>query len=185
MIFNSHSRLDGSHAFLSASKYHWINYDDDKLARVFAMSVAAARGTRLHDLAHQLIREGVALPDTSATLNKYVNDCLGFRMVPEQILYYSDNCFGTADACNFRDNTLRIFDLKTGATPASVHQLEVYAALFCLEYRMKPFEIEMDLRIYQNDEVVMFEADLDDIMHIMDKIKSFDRQLTEMRMEAL
>ena len=32
MIFNNHSNLEGQHAFLGASKYHWINYDETKVA---------------------------------------------------------------------------------------------------------------------------------------------------------
>ena len=32
MNFNNHSNLEGQHAFLGASKYHWINYGEDKVA---------------------------------------------------------------------------------------------------------------------------------------------------------
>ena len=35
MNFNKHSDLEGCHAFLSASKYHWINYDDEKLVTAY------------------------------------------------------------------------------------------------------------------------------------------------------
>lgn len=186
MIFNEHSRLAGQHAFLSASKYHWINYDDEKLDRTFIAAMAAQRGTELHAFAHEAIRLGVKLPSRPAkTLSLYVNDAIGYRMNPEQVLYYSDNAFGTADAIAFRRNKLRIHDLKTGVTVTSEHQLEVYAALFCLEYRVKPFEIETELRIYQNDEVRIYEADPDVITHIMDKIVTFDRRITQLRMEAL
>jgi hypothetical protein len=182
--FNSHFPLAGRHAFLSASKYSWINYDEDKLERVFLASMAAQRGTELHALAHDLIRLGVKLPRTPKTLNLYVNDALGYSMTPEQVLYYSDNCFGTADAISFRRGMLRIHDLKTGVTPSSEHQLEVYAALFCLEYKFRPFEIEIELRIYQNDEVHIYEADPDVIFHIMDKIINFDKRIDAMRQEA-
>ena len=184
MRFNKHSDLVGLHAFLSASKYHWVNYDDEKLARVYTTAMAAQRGTELHALAHDLIRLGVKLPRTTKTLNMYVNDALGFRMTPEQVLFYSPNCFGTADAISFRRNVLRISDLKTGVTPSSEHQLEVYAALFCLEYGFKPFEIEIELRIYQNDEVRIYEADPDLITHIMDKIVTFDKRINELRAEV-
>lgn len=184
MIFNTHSQLVGRHAFLSASKYAWTNYDDEKLERVFLASLAAQRGTELHAFAHHAIRLGIRLPDTPKTLNLYVNDAIGYRMTTEQILYYSDNCFGTADTIAFRRNTLRISDLKTGVTRTSERQLEVYAALFCLEYRMKPFEITIELRIYQNDEVQVFDVDPDLITHIMDKIIMFDRRIEALRMEA-
>ena len=185
MHFNSHSHLADRHAFLSASKYHWINYDDEKLSRVFMSSMAALRGTELHAFAHEAIRLGIKLRGSATTLAKYVEDAIGFRMTPEQVLFYSENCFGTADTIAFRHNKLRIHDLKTGAIPASVKQLEVYAALFCLEYRFKPAEIDIELRIYQSDEVAMFEADPDSITHIMDKIVTFDKHINAMRMEAL
>lgn len=184
MIFNEHSNLTGLHAFLSASKYHWINYDEDKLDRVYTQAMAAQRGTELHALASELIRLGVKLPRSTKTLNAYVNDAIGFRMKPEQVLFYSENCFGTVDAIGFRKNKLQISDLKTGVNPASVKQLEVYAALFCLEYRYKPFDIDIELRIYQNDEIKLFEADPDVIMHIADKIISFDKRIRSMRLEG-
>jgi hypothetical protein len=184
VIFNPHSRLQGQHAFLSASKYHWISYTEEKLDRAYLASLAAKRGTELHTFAHEAIRLGIKLPRTENTLNKYVNDAIGFRMTPEQILYYSDNAFGTADAIAFRKNRLRIHDLKTGAIPSSEHQLEVYAALFCLEYDFKPNTIEIELRIYQNDEVRIYDADPDAIFHIMDRIIMFDKRIETIKAEA-
>lgn len=185
MIFAKHSELAGRHAFLSASKHHWTNYDEEKLDRVYLTALAAQHGTELHAFAHEAIRLGIKLPRTASTLNMYVNDAIGYRMTSEQILFYSDNCFGTADAIAFRRNTLRIHDLKTGVTQTSERQLEVYAALFCLEYRFKPFEIQMEFRIYQNDEVRIYDGDPDIISHIMDKIITFDKRINDIRMEAL
>lgn len=185
MIFNRHLDLAGQHAFLSASKYHWINYTDEKLERVFNSQMAAKRGTDLHAFAHEAIRLGVKLPKTPRTMNLYVNDGIGYQMTVEQILYYSDNAFGTADTIAFRRNKLRIHDLKTGHWPSSVHQLEVYAALFCLEYKFKPFDIEIELRIYQQDEIQIFDADPDVITHIMDRIVTFDKRINELRLEAM
>jgi len=185
MIFNEHSNLEGQHAFLSASKYSWINYDEDKIDRVYIATLAARRGTELHKFAHEAIRLGVKLPKTSRTLHAYVNDAIGYRMASEQILYYSDNCFGTADTISFRRNQLRIHDLKTGVTQTSEKQLEVYAALFCLEYRIKPLEIETELRIYQSDEVRIYEVDPDSIVHIMSKIVAFDKRIRTLRQEVL
>lgn len=184
MIFNAHSDLVGQHAFLSASKYHWINYDDEKLDRVYVASLAARRGSELHALAHECIRLGVKLKGTN-TIARYVNDAIGYRMVSEQVLYYSDNAFGTADTIQFRRNKLRIHDLKTGVTQSSENQLKVYAALFCLEYRMKPAQIEMELRIYQNNEAAIYDVDPDDITHIMDRIVTFDKRINAIRTEAL
>lgn len=184
MNFNKHSAIAGLHALLSPSDYHWINYTEDKLDRIFFTRMAARRGTELHELAHNLIRLGVRLPDDKKTLNSYVNDAIGFRMTPETVLFYTENCFGTADSISFRRNMLRIHDLKTGTTSASIHQLEVYMALFCLEYRFKPFEIEAELRIYQNDDVQIYAPDPDDIFHIMDRIVTFDKRINVLRMEA-
>lgn len=185
MIFNTHSHLEGRHAFLSPSKYHWTNYDEEKLDRMYVMHMAAKRGSDLHDLAHRAIRLGVKFSKSPTTLNLYVNDAIGFRMTPEQALYYSDNSFGTADTISFRKGVLRIHDLKTGVIPSSMRQLEVYAALFCLEYERKPFDISIELRIYQNDEIQVAHPDHDRILHVMDKIITFDKRIAALRMEAL
>ena len=185
MIFNSHSSLVGAHAFLSPSKYHWIKYDEDKLDRVWTAAMAAKHGDDLHDLAHKMIRLGVKPQRTQTTFNMYVNDAIGFRMTPEQVLFYSANCYGTCDTIDFRNNKLRIHDLKTGVTQTSFHQLEVYMSLFCLEYLVNPFKVEAELRIYQNDDIRVLNPDPDEIMHIMEKIKSFDKRLDMLRKEAL
>lgn len=183
MNFNDHSRLVGQHAFLSASNYHWINYDDSKLDARWVTAMAARRGSEMHELAANLIRLGVKLPKTPTTINLYVNDAIGYRMRPEQVLYYSDNAFGTADAIGYRAGKLRIYDLKTGTATTSIHQLEVYAALFCLEYRFKPHELEMDFRIYQSDEVRMYEGDPVVVAYIMDKMITFDKRINALREE--
>lgn len=185
MKFNDHSRLAGKHAFLSASQYAWTNYTPEKLEDRYRTSLAAMKGTELHDFAAEAIRLGIKLPRSPKTLNLYVNDCIGFRMSPEQVLHYSDNAFGTADAISFGKQLLRIFDLKTGITPASFRQLEVYVAFFCLEYNVKPAEIEIELRIYQNDEVLIHVPDLEDIMQIMGTIIAFDRKIDQLKLEAL
>lgn len=183
MNFKKHSDLEGRHAFLSASKYHWINYDEEKLSDTYLKYLATQRGTELHAFACQCIRLGVKLPRTRKTLNMYVNDAIGYKMTPEQPLYYSENCFGTADAISFNKNLLRIHDLKTGVSPTSMHQLEIYAALFCLEYRKQPQDIDMELRIYQSGEVYVHEPPSDDILEIMDKIILFDKRIDEIEME--
>jgi Protein of unknown function (DUF2800) len=181
MIFNSHSDLSGRHAFLSPSNYHWINYTDQKLEARFISAMAAKRGTDLHALAHEAIRLGVRLSRTNKSLSTYVNDAIGYKMECEQPLYYSENCFGTADTICFRRNKLRIHDLKTGITHTSERQLEVYSALFCLEYVVDPFEIEIELRIYQRDDIRVFEPDAETIAGIMDRIIDFDKQIEEMK----
>lgn len=181
MIFNKHSNLEGQHAFLGASKYHWINYDDEKVAEAYSKFLAVQKGTVLHEFAASCISLRQKLPKSKKTLNSYVNDAIGFRMTPEQVLYFSDNCFGTADAICFRDDFLRIHDLKTGVVPAHMEQLEIYAALFCLEYRVKPSDIGMELRIYQSDEIVVFNPTQEDIDPIMERIIIFDKVINKIK----
>lgn len=184
MNFNRHSNLEGAHAFLSASKYSWLNYDEEQLSEAYFRFLAVQKGTELHELAKRLIKMGIKLPRKKETLNLYVNDAIGFRMTPEQPLYYSPNSFGTADAISFRKDLLRIHDLKTGTTPAKMKQLEVYSALFCLEYGMKPSNIGIELRIYQNDEVLIHEPDSIVIADTMKKIIDFDGRIEKMKAEV-
>lgn len=181
MNWNVHSNLIGNHAFLGASKYHWINYDEQKLADSYNNFLAAQKGTELHEFAATCIKLGQKLPKSPKTLNAYVNDAVGYKMTPEQVLCYSENCFGTADAISFRDDKLRIHDLKTGAIPAHIEQLKIYAALFCLEYKKNPGKIDIELRIYQNDEVLVHNPSEEEIMIIMEKIVSFDQVIKNIK----
>lgn len=185
MNFNKHLNLEGQHAFLGASKYHWINYDEDKLVESYTRAQAARKGTMYHDFAHQCITLGQKLPKSRKTLNMYVNDAIGFKMTSEQTLYYSDNCFGTADAVSFRRKLLRIHDYKSGVTPARMEQLEVYASLFCLEYRIKPSDIDIELRIYQLDEIVIHTPTIEELAPIMDKIVTFDKLINKIKSEEV
>jgi hypothetical protein len=183
MNFNKHSNFEGQHAFLGASKFHWLRYDEEKLFNAYSNYLAAAKGTELHAFAAQCIKLGQKLPKTQKTLIMYVNDAIGFRMVPEQVLVYSENCFGTADTISFRNNLLRIHDYKSGVLPGHIEQLEIYAALFCLEYRTKPSEIEIELRIYQSDEVLCHKPVPDEILDVADKIVSFDKLINKIKSE--
>ena len=185
MNFNDHSRLEGQHAFLGASQYHWINYTEEKLAERYANFLATLKGTELHEFAATCIRLKQKLPRSEKTLNMYVNDAIGYRMRPEQVLYYSENCFGTADAISFKDNFLRIHDLKTGVTPAKMEQLLIYVALFCLEYKIKPGSIKVELRIYQNDDVKVHHPTAEEILPIIDKIITFDKRINKMKAEEV
>lgn len=172
MIWNQHSELAGKHAFLSPSNSAWKNYDDEKLISRFESSSAKYRGTEIHEHAAMDIlfgeKYGVKRPSSRTTYNMYVNDAIGYRMRPEQILYYSPFAFGTADAISFRRKLLRIHDLKTGVTPAKMDQLLNYAALFCLEYRYDPTELKFNLRIYQNNEIFEVEPTGDEVQASMD-----------------
>ena len=207
MIFNQHSDLEGQHAFLSASKYSWLNYDQEKLATAYRNQYATTIGTILHDLAHRCIKNKVKLSksdrhlvlltllengvpqglidanDILETLAPFVNDALGFRMETEQVLYYSENAFGTADAISFKNNFLRIHDYKSGITPVHMDQLYIYAALFCLEYVVKPENIKIELRIYKQGEALCDEPDPEVIRAIMNKIVDSDRFLRKLKEE--
>lgn len=184
MNFNKHLNYEGQHAFLGASSYHWLNYSEEKIAEVYSNHLAKMKGTELHEFAAQCIRLGQKLPQSKKTLNMYVNDAIGFKMTPEQVLVYSDNCFGTADSISFRNNILRIHDYKSGKTPASMNQLKIYAAIFCLEYGIKPDSIKLiELRIYQFDDIFYDQPTPDEIVSVMNKIVSADKVVAKIKSE--
>lgn len=204
MNFNRHFELEGKHALLSASSWRWLNDDPESLTKRLCSQYATTIGTILHDIArkhikhriklHKYDKNNVALElldqgvpgfviDTIdfdgmfENLMNYVNDGIGFKMSPEVVLYYSRNFFGTADAIAYseKDHFLRIHDYKSGVTPAHMEQLLIYAALFSLEYRIKPKEFDTELRIYQGGEVLYHEPAADEIMSVVDTITSFDK----------
>lgn len=133
----------------------------------------------LHEFAKTCILMGQRLEDNQKTLNMYVNDAIGFKMRPEQVLYYSPYCFGTADSISFRHNFLRIHDLKTGKGPTHMEQLKVYASIFCLEYDVDIRDIDVELRIYQNDEIRIHKPEIDEIVPIIDKIVTCSKLIEE------
>lgn len=181
MIFNEHSGIADQHAFLSASKSAWVNYDEEQLASRWQAAKAAAHGVKLHAYAKSAIELGLKQPRAKKTLNMYVNDAIGYKMSCEQPLFYSENAFGTADTISFRRGLLRIHDLKTGISPATFRQLDVYAALFSLEYGVDPFEIQMEFRIYQSNEVFVEPGNPKYISSIMEKIEEFDLRIEAMK----
>lgn len=181
MNFNQHWDLKSKHAFLSGSNHHWINYDEDRLREVYKNVKAKEEGTQLHAFAAVAIEKRIKLAPLKRALNMFVNDAIGFGMTPEQVLYYSDNCFGTADAILFNNDILRIHDLKTGITRVSFNQLDIYSAMFCLEYGIDPYTIIIQERIYQNNGFEERQPDPEDIKFIMDKIVSFDMIVDEMK----
>ena len=183
MQFNQHRNLSGMHAPFSPSSPSWLRYDDDKATEVYLNRKAAELGTRLHAWAAETIQLGIKQPRSKKTIYAYVNDAIGFKMDTEVVLFYSERFFGTADTICFRNNTLRIHDLKTGINPVKMEQLEVYAALFCLEYKIKPGDISIELRIYQNDEVIYHNPTAEDIVPIMDKIVHLNKLLEKIESE--
>lgn len=184
MNWHTHYNIQGTHAILSPSKYHWINYTPERLAEVYANKQRVVMGTKLHNLAETLIQLSVRLPQNNMTLNAFVNDAIGFRMSPEQMLFGTEFSYGTADAVCFYDNTLRIHDLKTGVSPGHMSQLEVYAALFCLEYDKKPNDIKIILRIYQDDQITEWSPENEDLMRIMGVIRSHSMSLKALEEEG-
>lgn len=185
MNFNKHSILEGLHAPFSPSQSSWLRYDDNKALDVYMNKKAAEMGTRLHAWAKETIDLGIKQPRSKKTIYAYVNDAIGFKMSTEVVLYYSDKFFGTADSISFRNGMLRIHDLKTGKTQVHMEQLEIYAALFCLEYKVKPSDIDMELRIYQKDNVLVHIPTSEDIMAIMDKIVHLNKVLEKVDYEEV
>lgn len=181
MNFNTHSDLKDSHSFLSPSNYHWLNYTPEKLEAVYLNQRAKEEGTVLHAFAAIAIEKRIKLAHNKKALNLFVNDAIGYKMSPEVVLFYSRNSFGTADAISFRNNFLRIHDLKTGITKPSFKQLDIYAALFCLEYGVDPTTIRVEERLYQGNG---FEVSIPEplyIQDIMDKIIEFDTILENIK----
>ena len=213
MNFEKHLNLKGKHALLSASSWRWMNDDIESLTRRLCSQYATDIGTILHDVAYKHIKHRIKLNkfdkknvmlellsngipgviideiDFDAmydNLMTYVNDGVGFKLEPEVVLYYSNNFFGTADAIAYseRDRFLRIHDYKSGTTPAHIEQLKIYAALFSLEYRIKPTEFESELRIYQNNNVIFHNPTADEITKVVNTIMEFDKYIYEMKEEV-
>jgi hypothetical protein len=152
-----------------------LNYNQEQLRNFIISQNAAARGTRLHDLAAKLIEEGYRLRGSTQTMTAYVNDAIGYGMTPEVALFYTDKCFGHTDAIDFSRGVLRIHDLKTGSGPVHMEQLEIYAALFLMEYErvmgVNPSNTKVNLRIYQNDDVQELSPDKDRMEEVICSIK--------------
>ena len=195
---NTHPELVGKHALFGASKHAWLNYDDKKLVAAYYNSFAAPIGTAVHEFAKEYISKRVPLTDDQGSKNAlfmhlikssiptnvisldelfynlmpYVNDAIGYKMTPEALVYYSDISFGWADTIGYSRNLLRIHDLKTGSGPVSMDQLMIYAAEFYLEHKREAnlSKSRTELRIYQNQEVVVHTPSNHEIAAVMDKV---------------
>jgi hypothetical protein len=191
--FRSHPKLEGSHAILSASNYHWLNYTEDRLIERLRTAEAAALGTRLHAWAAEAISLGRLQPNDGDVLSAYINDALEYGMIPEQLLFHSMNAYGTADTIGFEEyldheqyaGFLRIHDFKSGVSKTSEDQLYIYAGFFCLEYDFRPFEIDGELRIYQGEEVRIYELDRGYLARVYDKIRTSNIIIEQRRMGGL
>lgn len=198
--FRKHPEIEGRHAPLSASKYSWLRYDDEKLVDVFDRMMAAHLGTKKHEYAKMAIELGQKQPHNGQTLNMYINDCIGWRMTPEVPLVYSEFIFGTCDAMRYGElpgmtlydeyrelgfrHLLRASDLKTGDRPTKMDQLLIYVAIFFLEYRVDPADCLIELRIYQNDDIDLLIPSTADIVEIMDHIVHCDEVLKAQKAKA-
>lgn len=198
MQWIDHKDLEGKHAFLGASNFRWINWNEQEFRERYYTQFATQTGTAIHQLAHDCIVSRIKITKHDKhlidlclyhayipsdaynseefldNLVLFINDAIGFHMSSEVLLYYSEFCFGTADAISFNeiDNTLRVHDLKTGVAPAHFEQLLLYAALFCLEYHKNPKTFKTELRIYQNPEVIIYNPESIEIGKYMDLIAS-------------
>lgn len=174
----------GLHAPLSASQSAWVNYDETRLRQYITNLRAKEKGTKDHEFANYAIENRYKMSNHKKSINQFINDSIGFRMTSEQLLFYSEYCFGTADAISFQKTEegklLRIFDLKTGVIRVNFRQLNVYAALFCLEYGEDPFDMVIEQRIYQNHEIMMNFPEPLEIKDIMDTIIKFDKIIAGM-----
>lgn len=208
MIWNDHSKLVGQHAILSPSNYHWLNYNEEDLVNRVTSSYSSTIGTILHAFACDFIQYRTRMVKSDKRIMRmellkhnvpykiineldldgifenircYVNDAIGYKMDPERVLYFSDNCFGTADAIVCSNNMLRIHDLKTGQTPAHMEQLLIYAAIFCHEYKVKPDKIDIELRIYQSNDIIGYIPEADEIKLIMETIVMMDKVVDKLK----
>lgn len=207
MEWNRHPELQNAHTFLSPSKYTWMRKTDEELAESWFNSFSQAIGVTLHALAADYIRLRREMTEADIrsvefellrnripaaafdiefifpTIFSYVNDSVAYHMDAEIPLKYSDNCGGTADSIQFRRKKLRINDLKTGTTPAKIDQLMGYAALFFLEYGVKPEGTSTELRIYQAGDILVCNPAPEEIREVMETIVHADAVLKHLKEE--
>ena len=213
MIWNEHSELRGKHAVFAPSNPSFLNYSlsresEDVIFQRFASQYSSQIGTIVHDFAEERILYNQKLHKTNksdllirllkagippividldyifANLIPYVNDAISFRMDPEVVLKYSDDCFGTADTICYRDKELIIHDLKTGKTPVHMDQLLVYAALFFLEYKVSLNTTSTVLRIYQASDILEDHPEDERIKAAMEQIVELDKKVKKWKAEG-
>lgn len=186
MKWNKHWELEGKHAQLSPSGYHWLGYSPEKMRTVYINMMKKEKGTKLHQLASDLINERIQLRPLKKAFNMFVNDSIGFMMSSEVLLKYSEFCFGTADAIRYDEQTktLKVFDLKTGSSKPSFNQLNIYAALFCLEYGYKPEKMSFETRLYQKNGYEISNPTGEEIRGVMNQIKLMDDTIRELLSET-
>ena len=179
------------HSFASGNIKAYESYDEENLDDVRKGFRNYVRGRypldqdKTASLACMFLDNMRYVPEESwLSVAQFINDGCQYKMNSEQPLWYSDNAFGTTDAISFYRNKLRIHDLKTGDTPAKLMQLNIYAALFCLEYHKQPDQIKIELAIYQFGNVTKESPDPKDIRDLMDLIVEDDRVLNLMSLDG-
>lgn len=176
MKFNRHPELEGLHAFLSPSNHSWQRYSEDHLVTTWENNKKKEQGTRIHAFASEAIKLRMRMdPEDVRAVNLFVNDAIGFGMSSEVPLFANKFVFGTADAIVYDEHAhiLRIHDLKTGTGAVhSFDQLNAYAALFMIEYKLNPQDIVIIERLYQFDGFIEQEAPTDHILDLMAKINA-------------
>jgi hypothetical protein len=61
-----------------------------------------------------------------------------------------------------------------------MEQLIIYAALFCLEYGIKPSSLYTELRIYQGGEPLIYEPAAEEITMVIETIITRDNFMNKM-----
>jgi hypothetical protein len=205
---------EGQHAILAPSRklLHRNKMTNEDLDTIIRSNYAAQIGTEIHNVAARLIEEKQSITKAGVkamifdqlyqkriprkliepelyldTVVPYIKDAIGFGLDPEvPIVYKYPIAYGTADAIRYNpyNSTLRIHDLKTGKTPASLDQLVEYAAYFFLEYHIKPADTQVIIAIYQNGEVITGYPQASDIVPIMDNAVALTKYIRSNYEEA-
>ena len=176
MIWNNHKELEGKHAFMGASNYHWTNYDDITFEARYYNQFSQVIGTAIHELAHDCIvsrtklnKHDIHLIELKLYKAFVPKDAYDANLILENLIPFVNDAIGYYE----RDKILRIHDYKNGVTQADIRQLYIYAALFCLEYHVNPLTLnKIECRIYQNLEVLIDNPTGEVIQFYMDKIQN-------------
>ena len=171
MIFNKHSELEGRHAILSPSKHYWLNYDDEGLMRNYISSFATDIGTLVHEYASDRIKYRLPIDieneeAKNGLLMHLLKNGIPFRVIDLDRLFY---------------NLVPYVNDAIGYRMASMDQLLCYAGLFFLEYKRdyRPQTMKVELRIYQNQEVLVNQPSSEEVKAVMDKIIHGDAVLSK------
>lgn len=149
-------------------------YAKDRIDYSIRLNKSSKGDVLLYLLKNRIPREVIDIDYIYDNFMAYVNDGIGFRMDTEITLVYTRECLGHADTINYSNDKhiLRIHDYKSGIAPAHIEQLKAYAALFYLEYMLKPEDNTTILRIYQTDNQIEETPEPEEIRNVMNTIIS-------------